>query len=147
MNVGGPGGTRKSPAGKWFSRGNSESVVLHVEVGDDVLVLLCRPLDELVLVIGERGELLVDVLEGLERLGGESELLGFVALKEDLDCLGSGGLGPEVEVVTVLGDCLSDLICVVLCEDICLGSSVPVRVHVHVPEGLLLLELDRGVHE
>ena len=125
----------------------SEVVALGVEERNGVLELLDTVVVELVCVVGEGLELLDDVLQGVELLVGQSELLGLVALHDDVGTGDSSGLGPEVDVVTVLSDGLTDHVGVVVGKDVGLGSSVPVSVHVHVTEGLLLSQLGGGVHQ
>src|SRR5574344_133166 len=95
----------------------SEAVVLNVEVGDCISVLLGAVLDELVGVVGKSLELLDDGVEDIELLVGERDLLCLVSGLDDASCGCSGGLCPEVQVVSVLGDCGSDLVGVVVGED------------------------------
>ena len=75
----------------WGLMQPSEVVALGVVERHGVLELLDAVVVELVRVVGEGLELLDDVLEGVELLVGQSELLGLVALHDDV---GTGDSAP-----------------------------------------------------
>ena len=126
---------------------HSESVGLGVECGDVFCVLLSAVVVELVLVVRQCLELLDDLVKDIELLLGEDELFLVESFADDLCTSDTCCLCTEVVVVTEFGDCLCDLPCVVLCEDVSLRSTCPVGQHVKVPKGLLLTGCDCSVHE